>query len=253
MNATSLNQKTIRPGSLVGYSYYHSNRRPAGVAKTKKVSSNRVNAVSKTWLRRAIIVILVLLALVGLPLLRGGTQPAKQPVGAKLTPAVSPKASPKISPAQTAPAAVVPATTNHCSGNSLNRLVLVSISQRHLWACQGATTVYDSPVVTGIQYLAADLTPTGNYHIYSRQRDLTLTGSDTTGSWSDPVSYWMPFLHNQYGTYGFHDATWRADSDFGNISPNSGDASHGCVELPLASAAWLYDWATVGTAVTIEN
>jgi lipoprotein-anchoring transpeptidase ErfK/SrfK len=80
-----------------------------------------------------------------------------------------------------------------------------------------------------------------------------LTGCDTTGCWKDPVYYWMPFLDNQYGSYGFHDATWRADSAFGNINPDSADASHGCVETPLATAKWLYNWDQVGTTVTIES
>ncbi|HEX5743928.1 MAG TPA: L,D-transpeptidase, partial [Candidatus Saccharimonadales bacterium] len=80
-----------------------------------------------------------------------------------------------------------------------------------------------------------------------------LTGSDVAGSWKRPVSYWMPFLHNKHGIYGFHDATWRPDSEFGNVSPASPDASHGCVELPLASQAWLYKWAPVGTTVKIKD
>jgi lipoprotein-anchoring transpeptidase ErfK/SrfK len=63
----------------------------------------------------------------------------------------------------------------------------------------------------------------------------------------------MPFLSNKYGIYGFHDATWRSDSDFGNIDPNSEDASHGCVELPLAASAWLYNWAVIGTTLTVQN
>jgi lipoprotein-anchoring transpeptidase ErfK/SrfK len=63
----------------------------------------------------------------------------------------------------------------------------------------------------------------------------------------------MPFLDNQYGTYGFHDATWRKASEFGNISPTSQEASHGCIELPLASQKWLYNWAPVGTTVTVES
>ncbi len=247
MSATSLNQKTVRPGSLVGYSYYRSNRRPA--RPVKPVS--RAKAVRRKSRRWPLLAAVLLAAAAGLFMLRGGFSPAKQPAAAK-TPAAVSTNTPKTAPAKT-PAAAPAAATNHCAGNSLGRLVLVSISQRHLWACDGATTAYDSPVVTGIEYLAADLTPTGTYHIYGKERDLTLTGSDTTGSWSDPVSYWMPFLHNQYGSYGFHDATWRSNSDFGNISPDSADASHGCVELPLATAAWLYNWASVGTAVTIEN
>jgi len=140
-----------------------------------------------------------------------------------------------------------------CSTNTLGQNVIVSISERHMWACAGSASQYDSPVVTGIAYLAADLTPTGTYHVYGKLTDQTLKGCDSTGCWNDPVSYWMPFLDNQYGTYGFHDATWRADKDFGNIDPNSANASHGCVELPLAAAKWLYEWAPVGTTVTIES
>ncbi len=122
-----------------------------------------------------------------------------------------------------------------------------------MWACQGQKVVYDTPVVTGMEQYAADKTPTGTYHIYAKQTDTTLTGSDNTGNWSDPVHYWMPFLNNQYGTYGFHDATWRPDTAFGHIDPNSTQASHGCVELPLAASTWLYNWAQVGTTLTIEN
>jgi len=139
-----------------------------------------------------------------------------------------------------------------CRKNTDPHLVLVSISQRHLWACDGATQVYDSAVVTGMEKLPADLTPVGTYHIYAKQTGLYLNGSDSTGSWHDYVHYWMPFLDNQYGTYGFHDATWRPNNAFGNISPDSSNASHGCVELPLSTAAWLYNWAAVGTTVTVQ-
>jgi len=142
---------------------------------------------------------------------------------------------------------------NACAGNTLDQNVLISISKRHMWACAGVTVQYDSAVVTGMQNLAADLTPTGTYHIYGKQTNLYLKGSDSTGSWNDYVYYWMPWLSNQYGVYGFHDATWRKDSDFGNIDPYTADASHGCVELPLATAKWLYNWAQIGTTVTIES
>lgn len=156
----------------------------------------------------------------------------------------SPKSTPAHSTAN---------TPNACASNTLGQLVLVSINQRHLWACSGTTTLYDSPVVTGIASLAADATPTGTYRIYAKQTNLHLTGSDSTGSWDDYVHYWMPFLDNQYGQYGFHDATWRPNSTFGNISPDSHNGSHGCVECPLATAQWLYGWVRVGTTVKIAS
>lgn len=142
---------------------------------------------------------------------------------------------------------------NYCKSNKLSQLIVVSISKRHLWVCNKMTQIYGSPVVTGMENLPADLTPTGTYKIYAKETNLTLTGSDSTGSWNDPVNYWMPFFDNQYGTYGFHDATWRPDSAFGSISPYSNQASHGCVELPLSSAKWLYNWSNVGTTVTVTS
>ena len=140
-----------------------------------------------------------------------------------------------------------------CLGNTLSNLILVSISSQHLWACAGSSQVYNTPVVTGDENYLSDVTPVGTYKIYAKQVNVTLTGSDESGSRSDPVKYWMPFLNNQYGTYGLHDASWRTPNQFGNISPNSLNASHGCVELPDSAAAWLYNWAPVGTTVTIKN
>ena len=145
-----------------------------------------------------------------------------------------------------------PPSSTACSNNSLSQLILVSISQRHLWACDTTSLLYQSAVVTGMENLPADLTPVGTYHIYAKETDTYLKGSDSTGSWDDYVYYWMPFLYNQYGAYGIHDATWRAASAFGNISPYSSDASHGCVETPLASATWLYNWSVIGTTVIVE-
>jgi lipoprotein-anchoring transpeptidase ErfK/SrfK len=144
-------------------------------------------------------------------------------------------------------------TDNPCADNTLSQLALVSISQRHMWACNGTTVAYDSAVVTGMENLPADLTPVGTYHIFAKETDVYLKGSDSTGSWDDFVNYWMPWLDNQYGEYGFHDATWRPSNAFGNISPYSSNASHGCVELPLATAKWLYGWAQIGTTVQIES
>lgn len=235
MKSTTLQSNTVRPGLL----------RAARKAPATASWHHR----KRLW---SLAVLVVIVGLVGYGLLN------HKPGSGVLTTFTQLPSSSKsgnvapISKPSTAPAATV-SQANECSGNTLSQFIKVSISQRHLWACQEGAVLYDSPVITGISYLAADLTPTGTYHIYAKETDLTLTGSDSTGSWSDPVSYWMPFLNNQYGTYGFHDATWRSPNDFGNISPDSSNASHGCVELPLATAKWLFDWSQIGTTLTIDS
>lgn len=235
MSYSSLDSKTIRPGSLASYSYYHSSIRQTAA---KPYPGIKVSTYQKRLLTRLGVALAIVLALIILPLLKSY--------------------SPHLSPVTTAPKAsasapAVAATTNQCAGNTDSKAILVSISARHLWACDMRRAVYNSPVVTGMTMYPETTTPTGTYYIYAKATNLTLSGSDSAGSWNDPVSYWMPFLSNQNGTFGFHDAAWRSAAQFGNISPSSAQASHGCVELPLAAASWLYNWSVVGTAVTIKS
>jgi lipoprotein-anchoring transpeptidase ErfK/SrfK len=61
------------------------------------------------------------------------------------------------------------------------------------------------------------------------------------------VQYWMPF----YQGFGLHDASWR-NGNFGGQDYYYG-GSHGCVNLPLATAEFLYNWADIGTPVWVHN
>lgn len=237
MSTPSLQDKTIRPGKFTGFSYYHSDRHPGGL--TTPIPSKHHY---KLWTSLAVLLLLVMATFLF-------TTNASAPKFTKSS------LTPLVATVKTTTPIVKPSTpaVNPCANNRLSQEVLVSVSARHLWACQNTKTIFDSPVVTGMTMYPDTITPTGTYYIYAKETNTTLTGSDSTGSWNDPVSYWMPFLNNQYGTYGLHDASWRANSAFGNISPNSNDASHGCVEMPQATAKWLYNWVQVGTAVAIEN
>lgn len=230
MKSSSLEHKTIRPG-LLTYSFYRSDRQPVTRRPVRGTKPHRHGHA---------VVGLVLLMVVGFGLFAGlRTYQAHQ--------------QKPSSPAAATQAAAVSQGPQQCASNSEAKHVVVSVSERHLWACQYHKVVYNSPVITGMEFLAADLTPRGTYKISDKQTNVTLTGSDSTGNWSDPVYYWMPFLQNQYGTYGFHDATWRPNTAFGAVDPGSKDASHGCVELPLGASKWLYSWAQVGTSVTVKS
>lgn len=135
--------------------------------------------------------------------------------------------------------ALVAVPPSVCSSSSISQLVLVNITQQHMWACQGPDQVYDSPVTTG----AYQETPTGTWHIYAKETNLHLIGP----TWNDYVNYWLPF----YSAYGFHDASWQTFPFGGPEYTTQG--SHGCVHLPTTAMAWLYGWSKIGTTVTITQ
>jgi hypothetical protein len=81
-------------------------------------------------------------------------------------------------------------------------------------------------------------TPDGLYGITYKKSPDVLKGT----GYSTKVNYWMPFNRG----IGLHDATWR--SVFGGDIYVS-DGSHGCVNLPLDSAAEIYDYVEANMPV----
>jgi hypothetical protein len=168
-------------------------------------------------------------------------KPTAAPVAAAPTP-VAKAAAPAQPPA--------PAVAQACAGNQPGvKNIIVSISAQHLYACDGQALLTDAPVTTGASAITNvnDATPVGTFHITNKMRNTVLAGSDVNGPWNDPVQYWMPFT----GGDGFHDASWQKFPLGSPLYTTQG--SHGCVHLPLDVIATLFDWAPVGTTVTIHS
>ncbi len=129
-----------------------------------------------------------------------------------------------------------------CGQNTYAKLLLVSISQQHMWACQGAQQVNSTAVTTG-SMVNNDQTPLGSWRVQGKQTNRYLVGP----GYRDYVQYWVPFN----GDFGLHDASWQT-MPFG--SPDWKTlGSHGCVHVPTPTMAWVYQWAEVGnTVVTVE-
>jgi len=174
------------------------------------------------------------------PLHEGGTVQTR-----KVPNTVAKLPDPTVTAAQAAHTAAVA----NCSQNSSGKLLLVSISQQHIWACNGTNLANQSAVTTGASGLTNvdDATPVGTWSIYSKQTNRHLTGCDVNGCWDDPVAYWMPFDDQ----VGFHDASWQTFPFGSSLYTTQG--SHGCVHLPADFIAWVYNWAPVGTPVTVES
>lgn len=115
----------------------------------------------------------------------------------------------------------------------------VNLDAQKLWFYKYGECILTSNLVSG-KVSAQWFTPNGVFSIYAKDASTYLVGED----YRTFVNYWMPF----YGGYGLHDATWRG-SFGGDIYVYGG--SHGCVNLPLSSAATIFNNAPVGTKVIV--
>ncbi|HEX6268932.1 MAG TPA: L,D-transpeptidase family protein [Anaerolineales bacterium] len=114
------------------------------------------------------------------------------------------------------------------------RWIDVNLSEQRLYAYEGDVVVKSFLVSTGV---AATPTVTGKYKIWIKVRVQDMSGP---GYYLRDVPYVMFF----YKDYGLHGTYWH--KNFGT------PMSRGCVNLTIDDAAWLYNWASVGTVVNVH-
>ena len=119
--------------------------------------------------------------------------------------------------------------------------IVVSLSAQAMWAYENGELVRSSYVSTGTADVPETTTPIGSWSILTKYeiQDMEGTISDEYYFVEDVphVMYFDNLGNALHGTY------WH--SNFGT------PMSHGCVNLPLDVAAWMYEWAPIGTAVTV--
>lgn len=114
------------------------------------------------------------------------------------------------------------------------RWIDVDLSNQRTYAYEGDQVIRSFIVSTGTwQYP----TVTGQYHIYVKYDSAPMSG---------PGYYLpgVPFIMYFYKGYGIHGTYWH--NNFGT------PMSHGCVNLTIDDAEWLYHWASIGTLVNIH-
>ena len=114
------------------------------------------------------------------------------------------------------------------------RWVDVDLTHQTAYAYQGSRVVRSFLVSTGT---SLHPTVTGQFHIYVKYRYALMKGP---GYYLPDVPYVMYF----YDGYGLHGTYWH--HNFGH------PMSHGCVNFSIPDAAWLFDFASVGTLVNIH-
>ena len=117
------------------------------------------------------------------------------------------------------------------------RRIDVNLSTQRLTAYEGNRAVFSTAVSTGTR---AHPTVVGRFRIWTKLRYDDMTG----GSRARGDYYYLknvPHVMYFYRGHALHGTYWH--SNFGR------PMSHGCVNLSRADAAWLFNWASVGTRV----
>jgi lipoprotein-anchoring transpeptidase ErfK/SrfK len=136
-------------------------------------------------------------------------------------------------------------TYNRTTDLGSGKYVEINLSTQHLWAYDNNQVVFDSPITSGAVYYGLG-TPTGMFAVYYKTTDFWMDGRHEPFPYYVHVDYWMPFD----GGVGMHDASWR--SAFGGQDYYS-DGSHGCINMPHDAAAWMYNFADIGTPVWVHQ
>ena len=82
-------------------------------------------------------------------------------------------------------------------------------------------------------------TVTGTYKVYLQYESQTMRGENADGS--PYVAEDVPWVSYFYSGYAFHGAGWRSSYGY--------SGSHGCVNMPVSEAQWIYNWVDTNTVV----
>jgi lipoprotein-anchoring transpeptidase ErfK/SrfK len=159
------------------------------------------------------------------------------------TPTITPTPTPTSTPTSTPTPTVTPTprpafswvySTDPAELANEGRWIDVDLSDQVVIAYEGTTAVRMFQVSTGT---ARHPTVTGMFRIYLRLRYTDMAGP---GYYLPDVPYTMYF----YRGYSLHGTYWH--HNFGT------PMSHGCVNMRTSEAAWLFDFASLGTIVNVH-
>lgn len=128
----------------------------------------------------------------------------------------------------------IAATVNSLQ-RSKQRWIEINLSSQRLTAWEGRTPVYTILISTG---KADTPTKTGVFAIQSRYRYARMRGADY-----DVAD--VPYTMYYYGSYAIHGAYWHRR--FGT------PVSHGCTNVAVNHARWLFNWSSIGTPVIVRR
>ena len=88
-------------------------------------------------------------------------------------------------------------------------------------------------------------TVTGTFHVYLKYDVQTMRGENADGSKYETEG--VPWVTYFTGSYAMHGAPWRSSFGWSGYG-----GSHGCVNMPVDAAKFIYDWTDMGDTVVVH-
>ena len=110
---------------------------------------------------------------------------------------------------------------------------------QYLIAWEGDVSIAETYVSTGRPGFD---TPPGTFHVLVKLESQTMEGVIGGEYYNVPDVPWVQYFTND--GHALHGTYWH--NNFGTVM------SHGCVNLPMDFAEWLYGWTSIGTRVEIH-
>jgi hypothetical protein len=120
-------------------------------------------------------------------------------------------------------------------GDTSGNWIEVTLSTQTLCFHETSGNTPCFPISSGLQWTP---TPTGNFHVWTKLPVTTMVGP----GYNLPNIHWTMYF---YGGYSTHEAYWH--NNFGH------PMSHGCVNMRINDAKYIYDRSEVGTLVNIHD
>ncbi len=117
--------------------------------------------------------------------------------------------------------------------------VEINLSNTIVTAWEGATAVATFYMVPG---KPSTPTVTGTFRVWYKTSQQSMSGTNADGSkWKIDYVPWVTYFH---GDYALHGAPW-----FNNFGWSGSGGSHGCINMAVPDAKFIYDWAPMNTVV----
>ncbi len=111
----------------------------------------------------------------------------------------------------------------------------MELTSQRLFAYEGTTLVRQFLISSGAPQTP---TKTGLFRIYAKNKSHNMASQ----GYDVPA---VPYVLFYDGDFALHGAYWHNDFGF--------PVSHGCINLRVEDARWLFDWASVGMLIQIRE